>query len=126
MAKIKSTITGGGSGVNHSKAYKATRRDEVCAGGAGNATVHVNSNSHPLDTMIERGSLREVDEYDYATGKMRKRPLDVLSNARESMARLKTYPVTTARQYEEDSKPRYPTIGYGPYAGPMQPRGRRK
>ena len=128
MAKIKSTLTGT---VNHTKASDRIRHREECVGTTrDNTTVHTQTNSRPLSSMIESASVRTVGEYDWKTGTMKKRSLDVISNAKRNINTLKVHPVTNARNYEDD-KPSggmgaSPCCGYGYGNQTPAPSGRRK
>jgi hypothetical protein len=99
MAKIKATLTGT---VNHTQADCRIHRSEVCAGGAGDTLVHVQSNSKSLNSMIESASVRDQDVYDWKTGTMTKKKLDVLANARRNINTLCVHPVTNARAREDE------------------------
>jgi len=127
MAKIKSTLTGGGSksgGVNHQKAYDHMHRSETCVGTVrAGESVHAQTNCVPLSAYVESGSLRESSRYDWKTGKFVKEKMDVMSNARDNMNYLKVRPVTDARQCKAASDDRN---GYASCPSPvMGGRGRR-
>jgi sulfate adenylyltransferase subunit 1 (EFTu-like GTPase family) len=126
MAKIKSTITG-----TYEQVYKRIHRSEVCAGGAGDTLVHVQSNSRPLSALVESASVRETDRYDWKTGRMVKEKLDVISNAKRNINTPKIHPVTNARNYADDSRSSgmnmtAPCCEYGYGNQTPAPRGRRK
>lgn len=98
MAKIKSTITGG-----LSQADKRIHRREVLAGTTRNGeTVHVQSNSRPLNAFVEKESLVvEHDRYDWKTGTFGDVRGDVLTNAQRHIGRLKFHAETAARSREQ-------------------------
>lgn len=121
MAKIKSTLTG--PTVNHSQADKRIHRSESCAGTTRDGQhVYVQSNCKPLDSMIETASVRTQDVYEWKTGTMAKKKLDVLANAKRNINTLCVHPVTNARSRTKDED-----YGYGgAMAYPVAPSGRRK
>jgi hypothetical protein len=125
MAKIKATLTGT---INHTKAYDRVHHREQCLSMTrDDSTVHAQVNSRPLSSMIESGSVRTTERYDWKTGTMRKESLDVIDNAKRNINTLKVHPVTNARQYEEAKDGSlYPSdCCYGGNQTPA-PRGRRK
>lgn len=98
MAKIKSTLTGGSGRVNHNKANDHIRHREDCVGTTRDGThVFAQVNSRHVNTLVESASLRETSNYDWKTGKITKKKLDVVENARQNMAYLNVHPVTNAR-----------------------------
>ena len=128
MAKIKATLTGG-STVNHKAAYDRIRHREQClATTHDDMAVHAQVNSIPLSSVVESASVRTVDEYDWKTGQMKKRSLDVIENAKRNINTLKVHPVTNARHDEVDKNekgvPMCCGFGYGNQT--PAPRGRRR
>lgn len=101
MAKIKSTITG--PTVNHSQADRRVHRSESLAGTTRNGvTVHVQSNSKPLNSMVEKDSLVvEHDRYDWKTGTFGDVRGDVLASAQRHIGRLKFHADTAGRQQQQ-------------------------
>ena len=102
MAKIKATITGG-STVNHSQSYKRIHHNESLAGTTRDGvSVHVMTNSRPLNSMVETASLVvERDMYDWKTGTFGDVRGDVLTNAQRHINRLKTHAETSGRQQRQ-------------------------
>ena len=98
MAKIKATITGG-----LSQADKRIHRTELLAGTVRSGdTVHVQANSRPLNSMVQKDSLVvERDRYDWKSGTFGDVRGDVLTNAQRHIARLKFHAETAARSREQ-------------------------
>lgn len=127
MAKIRSTITGGT--VNHSMADKRIYRSESCMGGAGDTLVYAQTNCRPLSSVIEKASVRTVDIYDWKTGTMKEKALDLVTNAKANINTPCIHPVTNARAREKE-KNEYGSMAnpccYGSGNQTPAPRGRRK
>jgi hypothetical protein len=86
-------------------------RDNRIAAGTG---VHVRTNSHPLDTFIDPGSLRTHREWNPNTGAIETVPACVLENAKRHMKSLTIHTVTSARTHPD------PETSYG-YSGLQAP-----
>jgi hypothetical protein len=114
MAKIKSTLTGPATGFSH--AYSTIYRSETCAGMGGGEHVLVQTNSRPLNTLVESASLRSRLDYNWKSGTYTRKNLDIVENARANINSLRIHPVTNGRH--EASEKMQPWMGQG-MTGPV-------
>lgn len=85
--------------VNHSDADKKVHTREECVSTTrSKSKVHVQTNSHPLHTVVETKSLRTDRVYDWQKGTSETRPMDILDNARRQIGRAKICTVTSGRR----------------------------
>jgi hypothetical protein len=106
MGKVRSTITGGGSGATgdyHGKAYsRIHHRDSSCMTTANGTHVGVPSNSLALNNFVESDSVRSKVVYDWQSGTYRQEKLDIVENGHAQINRLRIQPVTNGRHVESE------------------------
>lgn len=105
--------------VNHDKAYKSIHSREECAATTrSGAKVEIQTNSHPLASVVENASLRTERVYDWRKGTSDNRAMDVLTNAQRQISRAKICPVTNGRRRNSKDKD---SDTNGPYGYPSVP-----
>ena len=110
MGKVRSTITGGGSGSSsgdfHGSAYKRVHhRDSTCMTTANGTHVGIPSNSLALNDFVESASIRSKVVYDWQSGTYRQEKLDIVENGHTQINRLRVHPVTNGRHMESEKIP---------------------
>lgn len=102
-----------GRKVNHDAAYKQVHTREECLGTTrSKAKVHAQTNSRPLNTVVETKSLRTERVYDWQKGTSENKPMDILTNARRQIGRAKISTVTSGRRQKRDESDTSNKMGY--------------